>query len=63
MDPQRYFTENPTVALDGDAVSAIGLDSTGRDGDWRFPYTYGLLTDAERVILHAYWATLGHCEA
>jgi hypothetical protein len=39
-----------------DECEAIGLDGTGINGDERFPYTYGSLTDAEWVVLEAYWA-------
>ena len=39
--------------LDFDTVEALGLDGTGRDGNERWPYTYGNLTDEERARLNA----------
>jgi hypothetical protein len=39
------------VELNFDQVEQLGLDGTGRDGDERFPYTVGNLTDAERERL------------
>jgi hypothetical protein len=46
-----YYIDRPTEALPSDAVSALGLDATGRDGDTRFPYRWAVLTEAERVRL------------
>jgi len=39
------------VELSADQVDLIGLDSTGRDGNERFPYTIGNLTTEERQWL------------
>jgi len=44
------------MELDFDAVEAIGLDGTGRDGDPRFPYTRDNLTEDELARLVDYEA-------
>lgn len=46
-----YYSDRPTEALPYDAVDALGLDGTGRDGNNRFPYTWATLTEAERMRL------------
>jgi hypothetical protein len=67
MYPQ-YNVEHPDEELSFDEVEAIGLDGTGRNGDDRFPYTWGNLTPDERERLHAYhsdpanWADLDRGE-
>lgn len=39
------------VELGSDECELLDLDPTGRDGDPRFPYTYGKLTADERERL------------
>ena len=46
-----YYSTHPTEPLPFDAVDLLGLDGTGRDGNERFPYTWGNLTEAERAKL------------
>jgi hypothetical protein len=47
------YTENPDLELPLDAVEALGLDGTGRDGDDRFPYTWRKLTEVEQGRLRS----------
>jgi hypothetical protein len=55
----RPYIDDPAEELPFDAVEAIGLDGTGRDGDPRFPYRWANLMPDERRRMQAYAAATG----
>jgi hypothetical protein len=63
MTALEMYILSPDAPLSADLVDDLGLDSTGRDGDDRFPYTWANLTDAERRQLwQAYPPTVSVAE-
>lgn len=57
MESMSHVCAGSSEELGADEVDALGLDSTGRDGDPRFPYTEAKLTPAELASLVTYRGT------